>query len=73
MGLTFSTCHIYKILTNVLKTGPDRSVQPVQLLIGHNSDPVCPIEPFKDQTGHEPPKPAVGPVEPDGSNWTEQF
>ena len=37
------------IKTNVLKTGPDRPVQPVQPSTGsgHNSGPVCPIEPLK--------------------------
>ena len=53
---------MYVYIYNVLKTGPDRPVGPVQPSTGHNSGPVSPIEPFNDQTGHEPPKPTVGPV-----------
>ena len=54
--------YMYVYIYNVLKTGPDRPVGPVQPSTGHNSGPVSPIEPFNDQTGHEPPKPTVGPV-----------
>ena len=47
---------------NVLKTGPDRPVQPVQPSTGHVSGPVHPIEPLGYWTGHEPPEPTVRPV-----------
>ena len=59
---------LFFILSNVLKTGPDRPVVPVQPSTGHNSGPVSPIEPLNDQTGHESPKPAVGPMT--RWNWT---
>ena len=55
------------VTLNVLKTGPDRPVQPS---IGRISSLVCSIKPFGYWTSHKPPKPAV---EPDGSKQTEQF
>ena len=59
---------------NVLKTGPDRPVQPST---GLQSGPIHPIRPFRHWTNHKPPKPAVGLMnrwnrtvlnEPNGSN-----
>ena len=47
------------VKTNVLKTGPDRPVQPST---GHISGPVHSIKPFNYWTGYEPPEPAVEPV-----------
>ena len=49
-------------LTNVLKTGPDRPVQPVQPSTGHISGPVLSIKPLNYWTGYEPPEPTVEPV-----------
>ena len=59
------------IKSNVLKTGPDRPVQPVQPLTGHVSDPVHSIESLGYWTGHEPPEPAVGPMT--RSNWQSDW
>ena len=50
------------VKSNVLKTGPDRPVQPVQPLTGRISGPMHPIKPFSYWTGYEPPDPVVEPV-----------
>ena len=50
------------VFFNVLKTGPDRSVQPVGPSTGKVSDPVSFIKPATSRTGSEPPKPMVKPV-----------
>ena len=64
------------VKSNVLKTGPDRPVQPVQPLTGRISGPMHPIKPFSYWTGYEPPDPAVEPVnrtvlnEPNSPYWS---
>ena len=52
--------------TNVLKTGPDRPVRPVEPSTGDLSGSVQPNEPFYGQTGIKPVKPPVEP--PNRSN-----
>ena len=47
------------VLLNVLKTGSDRPVQPVQPSTGRISGLVHPIKLFNYWTGYEPPEPAV--------------
>ena len=53
---------LFFVLINVLKTGPDRPVRPVQPSTVKSSDPVHSIRPFGNWTGHEPLKPSVRPV-----------
>ena len=50
------------VLTNVLKSGPDRPVGPVQPSTGHHSGPIRSFGPDWDRTGVEPFEPAVQPV-----------
>ena len=47
--------------TNVLKTGPDRPVRPVEPPTGQLFGSVRLKEPFYGRTGIEPFKPPVGP------------
>lgn len=54
--------HAKTMSSNVLKTGLDQPVQPVQPSIGHMSSPIHSIEPFNYWTGHEPSELAVRPV-----------
>ena len=49
-------------MNNVLKTGPDRPVRPVQPSTVNIFSPVHSIRPFGYWTVHEPLKPAVRPV-----------
>ena len=53
---------ISTLLTNVLKTGPDRPVRPVRPPAGHRTGPVRSFGPDGDRTGVEPVEPAVQPV-----------
>ena len=50
-----------QVFTNVLKTGPDRLVRPIEPPTGQLSGSVRLNEPFSDRTGIEPFKPPVGP------------
>ena len=45
------------VMLTVLKTGPDRPVQPST---GHISGPIYSIKPFEHWINHKPPKPMVG-------------